>query len=223
MIALITARSGSKSIPDKNIKLLGGKPLLVWSIETALACGLSPIVSSDSEKYLDIAKWYGAETMLRPEGVSQDNTSHFETLVHEVPRIVPYPTEIVLFQPTSPFRKEADVRKAIDLFHGEQFDSVIAGVRIPDKWHPDEALQVVDGKVRMASGVPVRHRKVRRQDYSPSFVPAGSIYIFRTRNLSEGSLYGDRVGVLEVDASVNINDREDWEKAEQLATVWKQS
>ena len=60
IIAFIPARSGSKSIPDKNIKTLGDKPLLAWTIETALKSGLQRvIVSSDSEEYLKIAKEYG--------------------------------------------------------------------------------------------------------------------------------------------------------------------
>ena len=59
IISFIPARSGSKSVPDKNIKMLGGKPLIAWTIEKSLKLGLRTIVSSDSEEYLKIAREYG--------------------------------------------------------------------------------------------------------------------------------------------------------------------
>lgn len=221
MIAFIPCRSGSKSIPDKNIKPLGGKPLIVWSIEAALACGLEPWISSDSQEYLDIAQKHGAKTLLRPPHLAEDTTSTYEVLLHEIPRIEPQPKEVALFQPTSPFRKKENVEKAIKNFLEGNFDSVISVVRIPQRWHPDEALQIKDGQVKMASDTPVRERKTRRQDYTPSFVPSGSLYLLKTENLGKGSIYGDFVGIGEELETVNINSLEDWNKAEELAKTWQ--
>lgn len=220
MIALITARQGSKSVPGKNVRPLGGRPLLAWSIETALACGLTPVLSSDSDEYLAIGERYGAKPLKRPASLAQDSTPHLDVIEHAAAQY-PMETEMVLLQPTAPFRKVADVLGAIDLFHVEQYDSVIAALKVPEQWHPDTALQLIDGRVVMASGVPVRHRIRRRQDHRPAWVPSGSLYVFRTRNLADGSFYGNRCGVHEVTETVNINDAEDWARAEEIALTWK--
>ncbi len=84
-LAIIPARSGSKGLPDKNIKLLCGKPLLAWSIESALDSKYidEVVVSTDSSVYADIAKSYGANVpFLRPESLSSDTTTTFDVLEH---------------------------------------------------------------------------------------------------------------------------------------------
>lgn len=221
MIVLITARGGSKGIPDKNIKSLAGKPLLVWSIESALRCGLKPVVSSDSPSYLELAERHGATGLLRPENLAQDDTPHFDVLVHAFENLG-YPTEMALFQPTSPFRKDRDVQASIEKFFKEDYDSLIDVIPIPEEFHPDVALQLVDGRIQMASGVPVKHRIKRRQDHRPAYVPSGSLYLFKTKNLAEGSFYGNRVGIHEVERTVNINDQRDFDLAEEIAKTWKE-
>ena len=221
MIALITARSGSKTLPGKNVKLLAGKPLLCWSIESALAAGLDPVVSSDSQSYLDLAERYGARGLLRPESLAQDGTPHFDVIVHAV-QALGNPTEMVLMQPTCPFRRTEDVRQAIDVFMKNDLDSMIHVVPVPEEYHPDVTLQMVDGKVVMASGIPVKYRIKRRQDHRPAWVPSGGLYCFKTRNLMYGNFYGDRCGVFEVAETVNINDQADWTKAELIAKTWRQ-
>ena len=89
ILCLIPARSGSKGLPDKNIKTMVDKPLLAWSIEQARqskyfnAQQMRVIVSTDSEKYRDIALKYQAEVpFLRPESISQDNSTDFMFINH---------------------------------------------------------------------------------------------------------------------------------------------
>ena len=84
-LAIIPARSGSKGLPDKNIKHLCGKPLLAWSIESALDSQYidEVVVSTDSSIYADIAKSYGANVpFLRPKSLSSDTTTTFDVLEH---------------------------------------------------------------------------------------------------------------------------------------------
>lgn len=78
-LAIITARSGSKGLKNKNILDIGGKPLIAYSIEGARQSGIFDrvIVSTDSEKYADISRQYGAEVMMRGENLSNDNASSF--------------------------------------------------------------------------------------------------------------------------------------------------
>jgi len=220
MYALITARSGSKSIPHKNIKLLNGTPLLCWSIQTALDCGLEPVVSSDSRNYLDLAERYGAKGLLRPADFSQDNTPHFDVIKFEAERLG-NPDEMVLFQPTAPFRKNEDVKGAIEKFRIMKYDSLIHVVQVPEEWHPDVVMQIAGGEIRMASGSLVKDRIKRRQDHRPAFVPSGGLYVFKTRNLTQGNFYGDNVGVYEVVPTVNINTTLDFKRADEIALTWK--
>lgn len=111
-LAIIPARRGSKRLPNKNIKPLCGKPLLAWSIESALDSLYidEVVVSTDSKEYAQIARKYGANVpFLRPKNLSQDTTSTFEVLRHciefyknELDKEFDY---VVLLQPTSPLRK----------------------------------------------------------------------------------------------------------------------
>ena len=84
ILAVIPARSGSKSVKDKNIRPLGGRPLMAWSIKAALACKKidQVMVSTDSEKYAQLAKFYGAEIITRPAVLAADDTPMIPVLQH---------------------------------------------------------------------------------------------------------------------------------------------
>ena len=122
-IAIIPARSGSKGLPGKNIKPLNGKPLLAYSIEAALASGRFDTVhvSTDSERYADIARQYGAdEPFLRSAEASSDTASS-EDAIREVLRRYEEMGQrfdaFMLLQPTSPLRTADDIRAALSLIH----------------------------------------------------------------------------------------------------------
>lgn len=221
MIAIIAARQGSKGIPGKNIKELGGKPLLVWSIEAAREAGLTPVVSSDSEDYLLLAKGHGAKVVLRPAELAQDDSPHLLVVQHVLDVMDCKDEAVVILQPTAPFRNKNDILKSVEWFFAGGYDSVFWGVQVPDKWHPDEVMQERDGEIKMASGVPVKDRKKRRQDYDRAWVPSGGCYIVRTKNLKAGNLYGDRVGIYAVAPSPNINTAQDFEEAIEFEKTWK--
>lgn len=121
IVALIPARSGSKSIVDKNIKLLGGHPLIAYSIIVAqLASGIDRIiVSTDSEKYAKIARDYGAEVpFLRPKEISGDSSSDYEFIKHALDWLQDneryQPEYLVHLRPTTPFREICYVESAIE-------------------------------------------------------------------------------------------------------------
>jgi N-acylneuraminate cytidylyltransferase len=224
MICLILARSGSKSVKDKNIKLLGGKPLLVWSIETAIQCGLDPFVSSDSREYLKIAEEAGANLLIRPESLAQDSTTTYQVLAHHVPILANTCKEenFVLLQPTSPFRHREDVLLGIRKFYKGEYTSVISAVPIPDRFHPEEAIIDHGHHIKMATGTEIKDRKTRRQDYLPAHVPSGSFYVFKAANLEGGNFYGDKPGLYATrDDGININNEADFDLAAELALTWK--
>ena len=121
-IAIIPARSGSKGLKDKNIKLLAGKPLMAYSIEAAINSGICDVVmvSTDSSKYAEIAKEYGAEVpFLRSEENSSDTASSW-AVVKEILRKYEEKGErfdnVFLLQPTSPLRDAEEICNAYKLF-----------------------------------------------------------------------------------------------------------
>ncbi len=224
IVAFIPARSGSKSILNKNIKLLGGKPLIAWSIKTALSVGLRTIVHSDSKEYLDIAEEYGAETMyIDPEearkiGIHQDNSSMYQLLRSEIPKINPTSDVVVLFQPTSPFRDSVEINNAIREFKDNYYDSLIGVEEVPEKYNP--AQVIVESSHRsfkycLANQLPISKRIIRRQDFPNAYIPTGSLYIFNTKNfVTTGSIYGLRPMIYEMKPTININTIDDWREAE---------
>ena len=148
-IAIIPARSGSKGLPDKNIKPLNGKPLLAYSIEAALASGLFDTVhvSTDSERYADIARQYGAdEPFLRSAETSSDTASS-EDAIREVLRRYEEMGQrfdaFMLLQPTSPLRTADDIRAAFGVMEEKQAEEEkLTGMM--DEWEA-LSLQLEEG------------------------------------------------------------------------------
>lgn len=131
-IAIIPARSGSKGLKDKNIKDLNGKPLLAYSIEAAIESNMfdKVFVSTDSQKYADIAMKYGADaSFLRSEQNSSDTAGSWD-VVREVIEVLKHKgeeyEEIMLLQATSPFRDSDDIVHAIDLLHEREGNAVVS-------------------------------------------------------------------------------------------------
>jgi N-acylneuraminate cytidylyltransferase len=121
-IALIPARSGSKGLPHKNIKLLGNHPLIAWSIIAATKANDIDrvIVSTDSEEYATIAKKYGADVpFLRPPEISGDRSTDYDFIIHALNWLRDFDEEpifIVHLRPTTPFMSPFVIDEAINIF-----------------------------------------------------------------------------------------------------------
>lgn len=129
-IAIITARSGSKGLPDKNIKELNKKPLIAYTILSALEsnCFDTIMVSTDSEYYAEIARMYGAEVpFLRSDFASSDTASSWD-VVREVlenyKKMGQNFDTVCLLQPTSPLRNAIDIREGYNLFRDKLADAI---------------------------------------------------------------------------------------------------
>lgn len=131
-IAIVPARSGSKGLVDKNIRNLNGKPLIWYSIQAAIEsdCFDEVMVSTESEKYADIARACGASVpFLRSEALSSDQANSWDT-VHEV--IENYKDlgkefdVVMLLQPTSPLRTADDIKEAFSILKDKCADSVVS-------------------------------------------------------------------------------------------------
>lgn len=223
VLGLILARGGSKSIPQKNIALLAGKPLIAYTIQAALcAQGIDRVVvSTDSTEIANVVHSYGAEVpFLRPQELARDDTSSIDAMVHAVQWLVEeekyQPDYVMLLQPTSPFRAAQDIEKAIELSQEWQADSVISVCSA--KHHPYWMVTLEDNmQVNWLVG---RSKKyVRRQDLNPTYAVNGAIYLIRCDVfLERHSLYPPRTlaYVMPVERSLDVDTPWDMHLAELI-------
>ncbi len=115
IVGLIPARSGSKRIPNKNIKPLGGYPLMSWSIACAKMCGLPPYVSSENTSYLEIAKRYGGVPHFRDSWAARDESKDIDVITDFTDKIEC--DTIVFLRPTTPLRKISFIGEMIRTYN----------------------------------------------------------------------------------------------------------
>ena len=142
VVGLIPARGGSKGVARKNIRLLGDKPLIVYSIDQAKGSRYldRAIVSSEDAEILSVARDAGCEVLVRPDELAQDDTHSCLVMRHAIDTLEANESRtvdvLVLLQPTSPFRKAADIDGAIELHHQTGAESVISVVEAPHWANP---------------------------------------------------------------------------------------
>lgn len=220
-IAVITARSGSKGLKDKNIKLLNGKPLLAYSIEAARQAGVFDCVhvSTDSKQYADIARQYGADVpFLREASLSTDTAGTWDVLRAVIRKYAQLGKEfdtITLLQPTSPLRDQTDIKGAFDLFEEKEADSVVS---VCEMEHSPKLCNTL-GPDNSMNGFVDLSKVGRRQDMGTYYRLNGAIYIQKTSLLMEqGNLYGKKsyAYVMSQEHSVDIDTALDFIIAETI-------
>lgn len=221
VLGIIPARGGSKGIPGKNIRPLGGRPLLAWTAEAALAARrLSRVVlTTDDERIAEIGRGCGLEVpFLRPAELAMDDTPTLPVLQHavaELEKAGDWFDAVCLLQPTSPFRRAGDIDGCIELLE-TGLDAVVSMLPVPSEHNPHWVyFRDADGLLRLATGEdqPIP----RRQELPPAFHRDGAVYVTRRDVLMQGSLYGRRLGGYLADSrSVNLDTPADWERAERL-------
>jgi CMP-N,N'-diacetyllegionaminic acid synthase len=151
-VAFIPARSGSKRVPNKNIKLLGGHPMLAYTIQAAVDSGIfdAVICATDSEQYADIARHYGAEVpFLRSAAISGDKSPDVEWVVWMLDMLKQQGRNYDIFsilRPTSPFRLPETIRRAWLLFNqNPSADSLRAVEKC--KQHPGKMWVIRGGRM----------------------------------------------------------------------------
>ena len=227
VLGIITARGGSKGIPGKNLKLLGGRPLLDYSIDAANDTPLDRLIlSTEDQKIAEVGRSLGCEVpFMRPAELARDETPHLPVIQHAVRWLLEHenyrPDIVLILQPTSPLRSSADIAAALRMLELSGADSVVSVNEVPAHAHPMRMLRVDDqgNAVLFATGQPVRKRINRRQDLPKAFVMNGAVYACRTDVLfaAEPSLYGDRVVAYPMpsERSISIDTLEDWAEAER--------
>ena len=228
VLGVVTARAGSKGIPGKNTNRLAGKPLISYTIESALASGAFDrlILSTDDEEAARIGRDLGCEVpFMRPAALCADDTPHLPVMQHAIAWLRDeqryQPEWVMILMPTSPLRRAADIVAAVAMAVESGADSVVSVDEMPAHFHPMRALTIdAGGWAKLLVGDrPVRERPIRRQDLPPAWVFNGAIYLFRASLLSDPaapSLYGDKVAayVMPRPYGSNIDDPADWSAVE---------
>ncbi|NOT84751.1 MAG: acylneuraminate cytidylyltransferase family protein [Methylococcaceae bacterium] len=223
---IIPARSGSKGIPDKNIKLLGGKPLIAWTaeaIKTAKLDNCLAILSTDSNRYAEVGLATGlAVPFIRPPIYAEDSTSTLAVAEHALQwfeqKYHYLPEQVMLLQPTSPFRAPGMLNQALEMMQTSQADGVIGCKEI----HRDltTLFNLEAGFLRPLSD---KVTQTRRQDIAPLLTPNGALYLCKTAVILEKkSVYAEKTLPLVMDAmmSLDIDTLTDWAMAEAFVQAY---
>lgn len=222
--AWIFARGGSKGLPRKNLRPLGGKPLIAHAVESGLKSKLIDrvFVSTDDVEIAETAKQYGAEVpFLRPAELASDQAAERMAWRHAIEWVntsgLPDMDVMVSLPPTSPLRTVAEIDQGIRRFCEGGVDTVIAVSR-SDR-HP--SFNVVnmnqDGTVGLV--LPPPHKGARRQDFSPVFNISTAFYVTAPAFVMKADSFWDGVtGAVEIPAAhaVDIDTLMDFQLAEAL-------
>ena len=224
VLALIPARGGSKGVPRKNIRLLGGKPLVAHSCECARDSRYVAriVLSTDCPEIAEAGRKAGADVpFMRPESLAQDQSPTLGVIEHALTWLRDHesyrPEIIVLLQPTTPLRQAADVDQALERLLDRKADSVVSVCRVASHYHPEWQFTQEEGWLRTMRGESPAAVPTRRQLLNPTYIRNGAIYAFRESVVwSTKSIYGERCLAFEMpsDRSINIDSIEDWQAAE---------
>jgi CMP-N,N'-diacetyllegionaminic acid synthase len=208
IIALIPARSGSKRIPGKNIRELGGKPLLVWSIDTAKALHLPCYVSTNSRVIAEISKNNGAQVIHRPEELASDTATDYDVISHALSMV--QGDMVGYLRPTTPFRDYRRVWAAIKIMGHYDYDSLRSVEEMPESAF--KCFGIKDGLLK-----PLTRRDVTdfpNQKLPKTYHPNGCIDIIRRSVVERGTLWGNKRYGLVTPYEIELDTLEQWEFAE---------
>lgn len=229
ILGVITARGASKGVPRKNIKILGGKPLIVYTIDVARKSKYITdlIVSTDDDEIATICREVGAVVpFMQPAELAEDTSGHLEVMQYaigfmEKQKGITY-DYAVIFQPTSPFRTVDDIDKTIEKIIKHNAGSAFSMCEIEPGNHPMKAKKMENDNVLPYC----MDEKIgtHRQDFPLVYKRSGAVYVTkRDLVMKEGILFGDfAVGhIVPIERSVDIDSPLDWVKAEYMIVELK--
>ena len=219
-LVVIPARSGSKALPDKNIKLLNGKPLIHYSIEVAQKVFRNQdiCVSTDSQKYISFAEMTGIKVpFLRPKDLANDTATTQEVLLHCIKfyesRDMFY-DYVLLLQPTSPFRNKIHIEEILKVADNS-FDMVVSVKKTKSNPFFNLFYENNEGYLQKINNF----KSTRRQDCPSVYEYNGSMYLIKVSSLKNeliSSFIKIRKYVMSDKYSIDIDNKMDFEFAEYL-------
>lgn len=219
-LAIIPARGGSKRLPGKNLRVLGGKPMVDWTLEAAVhsGCFFDIVLTSDAKAILERGKKYGVSLHVRPNHLATDHAKTVDVLKNVIDERDPKEAfdALCLLQPTTPFRSAEDIRNSFAIFERGSCESVVSISRF--QVPPQLSVAVSDGYLSTlfpdASFVTWVQRT---QDFPEAFHPNGGIYLVRREIFIEThSLFCGRVKGYIMPVTPDVDTLEDFEYANFL-------
>ena len=177
VLAIIPARGGSKRLPKKNIRLLGGKPLIGWTICAAKESKYidEVIVSTDDKEIANIASQFGVSPPeLRPVELSTDSATTESVVFYTLNKFGKDASIVILLQPTSPFRNNHHIDEAIELLEEKAAYSIVS---VTECEHPPQCANFLPENNSMRNFIRQENNK-RSQDIGISYRINGAIYVF---------------------------------------------
>ncbi len=224
VIALVTARSGSKGVPEKNIKNIGGHSLLDWSIKSSLkAQSISNVyLSTDSEVYANIGKECGALVpFLRPKELASDTANDLDVIKHFLSVIDEKPDALVHIRPTTPLRDPLILNKAIEMFFSKKDE--LTSLRSVHEMSESayKSFEVSDRGFLSTIGSVESGDKANlpRQAFPKTYVANGYVDVLDPNYiLKENKLHGDKIFAFQTPVVTEVDSVEDLEYLEWQIT-----
>lgn len=225
VVAVIPARSGSKGVVDKNIKLLAGYPLMAYSIASAKSAGRidRTIVSTDSEKYAAIAREYGAEVpFLRPAAAAGDTSTDYDFVKHLLDWMMEnegaLPDYLVHLRPTTPLRESRYVDAAVERIIQDQNATALRSVH--EMSESAYKSFEIDGDYLKSVGTnsfALDAFNDPRQRFNKTYQANGYVDVIRTAYVIENKkLHGDHVIAFVTPRAAEVDTADDFEYLEYL-------
>jgi len=209
-VALVPLRGGSKGIPDKNIRMIAGKPLCAWVLEAACQSGVFTrvVVSTDSPRIAEMVRGLNlpVEILDRPTELATDEASTESVMLHAAQKLDF--DVLATIQATSPLIKPEDFQNAYNLFNTGGYDSLLTAVRIKRFFWSDSGTAL--------NYIP--RQRPRRQDFIGSLMENGAFYFTKRSVLAhENCRLGGCIGIYEMaaESAVEIDEPEDWTLVER--------
>lgn len=226
VLGIIPARGGSKRLPRKNVRPLGGKPLVTWMIEAGLAARSLArlVVSSDDDEVLRIAAGYNDTLPLRrPEELAGDASPAIDYVHHALRMLEAQADEaafdaVAILQPTSPFTEPRDIDACVGRLRETAADCAVTVMQIDHMLHPLK-LKTLQGD-RLMPYLEAEAGRMAAKDLPAAYVRNGSVYASRRRVLDAGTIITEdcRAVVMPRQRSIDINDDVDYRFAQFLLT-----
>lgn len=215
-LIVIPARGGSKRIPRKNVRIMCGKPLIVYSIENAKSLrdfiDVDVAVSTDDDELSGIVNKRGVEVIKRPDELATDKVTLDPVIYHAVKTMeekkgVKYDT-VITMQATSPTLKAETIRKAVEFFEESDYDTIISAMNKPHLSWSEK-----DGKI-----VKNYEKRLNSQELPKNYLETGGFLITKRECVKEDGRIGEKVNVFEIseDEAIDIDTYSDWVLCENI-------
>lgn len=230
-VAIIPARGGSKGVPGKNLRPVGGLPLVARAVRSCLAAARinGTYVTTDDPAVADVARRAGAEIIDRPAAIAGDTATSESALEHALGRIAEdgtRPEVLVFVQCTSPFIDPTDLDRAVEMITSGHADSVLSAIETYEFLWRDADPTVAPGAGAMIGQNHDASHRPRRQERRPDFRETGAFYAMRTDGfLTHHHRFFGRTGIVGVSefSGLEIDTVEELHLADAISGVLDRS